>query len=300
MLMPTSPTVSIIIPVRNRPVLIRRAIETCLAQTRPAEQIVVVDDGSTDDTAAVVEELSATIASLVLVRRPVSGGAAVARNSGAAVATGEYLAFLDSDDEWEPTKLERQMALAAAHPECPGIFCGILYRYAGRAERQLMPPPVVTRRQLEIENTLASTSTGLVRTDAFRAVGGFSEDLPNCEDWELWLKLAAIGPLRVVQELLLHYTFDANNKLSRDAEKLLRGHEMVFARIVASLPAAAPHRWIAAMHELKRAEQHVRVTGDHGRAWRHLAGAVTRYPSLSVMKRALHLGMVDIRHGRRN
>lgn len=293
-------TVSIIIPVRNRPQLIRRAIETCLAQTRPAEQIVVVDDGSTDETASVVEGLCATIDTLVLVRRPVSGGAAVARNTGAGAATGDYLAFLDSDDEWEPTKLARQMALAEAHPDCPGIFCGILYRYGDRAERRLMPPPVVTRAQLEIENSLASTSTGLVRADAFRDVGGFSEDLPNCEDWELWLKLSTLGPLRVVQALLLHYTFDATNKLSRENEKLLRGHEMVFARIMAGLPASGPRRRIGAMHELKRAEQHVRVTGRHAQAWRHLAAAVTRYPSLAVVKRALHLGLLDIRHGRRS
>ena len=292
-------SISVVIPVKNRPALVARAVESCLAQTRPPDQIVVADDGSTDETPSVLRDLARRVPSLTLVERPASGGAAVARNDAAAAARGTYLAFLDSDDTWDATKLEKQAALAASHPEAPGIFCGVRYAYAERAPRDGIPPPRVTLADLRTANRLAGASTGLVRREVFQTLGGFDATLPNCEDWDLWLRLAARGDLLVVQEPLVRYSFEADNKLSRDEEKLLRGHEMVFDKVARDLGEGSEASYVAAMHDLTRAELHIRITGRVGRALGHIGRALGRRPSPAVVGRAVRLVGLAATHGRR-
>jgi glycosyltransferase involved in cell wall biosynthesis len=291
-------SVSAVIPVKNRPALIIQAIGSCLAQTRPPDEIVVVDDGSEDETPVIVTELQRAESRIKLIRRAVSGGAASARNEGAAAASGTWLAFLDSDDRWHEEKIERQLELAREQPQAPAIFCGIRYAYATRKPRIGIPAPLVTHDDLAASNVLASTSAALVRKDKFDAVMGFDAALPNCEDWDLWLKLARFGPLPVVQAALVEYTFEADNKLSRDVAKLLRGHEAVFARITSQASGAKRSR-LSALHELKRAELHIRVTGEAAKALRHIWSALTTSPSAEVLKRAAHLmGLMTV-HGAR-
>lgn len=290
--------VSAVIPVKNRPALIIQAIGSCLGQTVPPDEIVVVDDGSTDETPEIVMELARGDSRIKLVRRALSGGAAAARNEGAARASGAWLAFLDSDDRWHGGKIARQLDLAARHPDAPAIFCGIRYAYAARKARIGIPPPIVGHADLTVSNVLASTSAAFVRRDRFDAVGGFDAALPNCEDWDLWLKLSKLGPLPVVQAALVEYTFEATNKLSRDVTKLMRGHELVFARIAADSAGAGRSR-LSALHDLKRAELHIRVTGEARKALRFIWSALAQAPSGEVVKRALHLmGLLTV-HGAR-
>lgn len=291
-------SISAVIPVKNRPALIIQAVKSCLAQTRPPEEIVIVDDGSDDETPDIVTELARTERRIRLVRRAASGGAAVARNEGAAQASGTWLAFLDSDDRWHEEKLARQLALARRYPEAPAVFCGLLYAYATRKARIGIPSPLVTHDDLAATNVLASTSAAFVRKESFDAVGGFDAGLPNCEDWDLWLKLARIAPLPVVQAALVEYTFEATNKLSRDVAKLLRGHEVVFAKIAKEATGTGRNR-LSALHDLKRAELHIRVTGEARQALRYMWSALATSPSPEIMKRAAHLmGLLTV-HGAR-
>lgn len=290
--------VSAVIPVKNRPVLIAQAITSCLGQTSVPDEIIVVDDGSDDATPDVVMEMARTESRIRLIRRDTSGGAAVARNDGAAHAAGTWLAFLDSDDRWHEEKTAQQLQLAARHPDAPAIFCGIRYAYAERKPRIGLPPPFVGPGDLAASNVLATTSTALVRKDRFDSVDGFDADLPTCEDWDLWLKLAKLGPLPVVQAPLVEYTYEANNKLSRDVAKLMLGHELVFARILAEIGKGGRGR-MSALHDLKRAEIHIRVTGKAMKALGFIWSALSRSPSAEVLRRAAHLMGLMTAHGAR-
>lgn len=288
-------SISAVIPVKNRPSLIVQAIGSCLAQSRAPDEIIVVDDGSDDATPDIVKDLAAKESRIKLIRRENSGGAALARNLGAAQAEGRWLAFLDSDDRWHEDKLESQLALARQFPDAPAIFCGIRYAYATRKARIGVPKPVVFHADLTVSNVLASTSAAFVRKDKFEEVLGFDAALPNCEDWDLWLKLAKLGPLPVVQAPLVEYSFEATNKLSRDVTKLLRGHELVFARIAAECGSGR----LSALHDLKRAELHIRVTGEVMKALRFIKSALRQSPSGEVLRRSVHLmGLMTV-HGAR-
>lgn len=291
-------SVSAVIPVKNRPALIAAAITSCLGQTSVPDEIIVVDDGSDDATPDTVMEMARKETRIKLVRRPVSGGAAVARNDGAAQASGTWLAFLDSDDRWHEEKTARQLHLASEHPDAPAIFCGIRYAYAGRKPRIGLPPPIVRPADLAVSNVLATTSTAFVRRDRFDDVKGFDADLPTCEDWDLFFKLSKLGPLPVVQAPLVDYTYEANNKLSRDVTKLMLGHELVFARISAESAADGRGR-LSALHDLKRAEIHIRVTGEALKALRFIWSALSRSPSAEVLRRAAHLMGLMTAHGAR-
>lgn len=288
-------SISAVIPVKNRPSLIVQSIGSCLAQSRAPDEIIVVDDGSDDATPDIVADLAAKESRIKLVRRKTSGGAALARNLGAAQAGGRWLAFLDSDDRWHADKLESQLALARKFPDAPAVFCGIRYAYATRKARIGIPKPVVGHADLAVSNVLASTSAAFVRKDRFEEVLGFDAALPNCEDWDLWLKLAKLGPLPVVQAPLVEYSFEATNKLSRDVSKLLRGHELVFERIAAECGTGR----LSALHDLKRAELHIRVTGEAMKALRFIRSALRHSLSGEVLRRAVHLmGLMTV-HGAR-
>lgn len=288
-------SISAVIPVKNRPSLIVQAIGSCLAQSQAPDEIIVVDDGSDDATPDIVKDLAEKESRIKLIRRENSGGAALARNLGAAQAEGRWLAFLDSDDRWHEDKLESQLALARQFPDAPAIFCGIRYAYATRKARIGVPKPIVSHADLAVSNVLASTSAAFVRKEKFEEVLGFDAALPNCEDWDLWLKLAKLGPLPVVQAPLVEYSFEATNKLSRDVTKLLRGHELVFARIAAECGSGR----LSALHDLKRAELHIRVTGEVMKALRFIKSALRQSPSGEVLRRSVHLmGLMTV-HGAR-
>jgi len=291
-------TVSAVIPVKNRPTLIIQAIKTCLGQTVQPDEIIVVDDGSDDATPEIVMELARAESRVKLVRREASGGAATARNDGAAQASGTWLAFLDSDDRWHEEKTARQLDLAAQHPDAPAIFCGIRYVYSERKPRIGIPLPIVGPRELAVSNVLATTSTAFIRKERFDALKGFDVGLPTCEDWDLFYKLSKLGPLPVAQAPLVEYTYEATNKLSRDWTKLIIGHELVFARISAE-SAAGGLRRLAALHDLKRAELHIRVTGEALKALRFIWSALSQSPSAEVLRRAAHLMGLMTAHGAR-
>ncbi|MBF0245598.1 MAG: glycosyltransferase family 2 protein, partial [Planctomycetes bacterium] len=108
---------SVVIPTHNRSSWLVHAIESVLAQSLPAREVIVVDDGSTDDT----DEVVARYSGLTYLRRE-QGGPSAARNAGAAISTGRWLAFLDSDDRWLPAKIERQLQWLEAHPGVEAVY----------------------------------------------------------------------------------------------------------------------------------------------------------------------------------
>ena len=194
--MGSQPLVSVVIPTYNRAVLLREAIASVLRQCYAPLELIVVDDGSTDATFACLRPLR----ELRIVRQDHTGMPGQARNAGARVARGEYLAFLDSDDLWLPHKLAMQVAAAAAagdainHTRERWLRGGRVISQRGQRHRRSGDLFADSLRKCII-----GPSTVLLLRQAFAEAGGFREDLEIAEDYELWLRLTARYPVGYVE-----------------------------------------------------------------------------------------------------
>jgi glycosyltransferase involved in cell wall biosynthesis len=227
------PLVSVVIPVYNCAAFVSDAIAGVLEQSYGQIECVVVDDGSTDATSTILRGFGSRIK---YFRQPRRNGAA-ARNVGARIARGEFLAFLDADDMWQPTKLARQMELALARPELGLVYCSIeivdeLGRHIHFARAP--DPGVVSRNTLLNEPPwLGLNQTGLVPRWAFDAVGGYDDRLTRCEDGDLTWRLAVQFPLAVVPEPLAKYRLHPA-QAHRDVPRLMDEWEFVLDKAFAS------------------------------------------------------------------
>ncbi len=194
------PEVSVIIPTYNRREFVREALASVYAQTFLDFELIVVDDGSTDDTEAVVHEFSEA---RYLWQE--NRGVSAARNAGAAASCGPLLAFLDSDDLWQPGKLAAQVAFFQAYPEARICQTEEIWLRNGirvnphRKHRK--PSGDIFARSLEL--CLVSPSAVMLRRTFFEQLGGFDENLPACEDYDLWLRIAVQEPVHLLNEPLV-------------------------------------------------------------------------------------------------
>ena len=190
------PTVSVIIPAYNAAAYIARTVQSVLAQTWPALEILVIDDGSKDRTAEIV----AAMAPPVRLIRKDTGGPASARNLGASQAKGEWLALLDSDDIWQPEKLSAQLQL------CTEESTGLVHCLPDH--RNTAVPDVLTFDMMWDRNWIINSSV-LIRRETFDALGGFNEarELISVEDYNFWIRVAASRwRILTCQKVLVHYT----------------------------------------------------------------------------------------------
>lgn len=195
------PRISVIIPTYDRAQVLPRALDSVLAQTREPYEIIVVDDGSTDQTATLMAQRYPQVTYL---KQP-NQGVSKARNSGVVRSRGDWLAFLDSDDEWLPEKLNRQWTVLQQQPDhrlCHGEEIWI------RNGRRVNPMNKHAKSGGYIfEHCLPlcaiSPSSVIIRRDLFEQAGGFDEKLPACEDYDLWLRICAVNPVLYVDQPLL-------------------------------------------------------------------------------------------------
>jgi glycosyltransferase involved in cell wall biosynthesis len=196
--------VSTIIPSYNAARYVASSITSALAQEGVTTEIIVVDDGSTDETWQVLEGFGDRIRKV----RQQNSGPARSRNHGAQLASGEWLAFLDADDEWVPDKLARQIALAderTAIVYSDRANVGACERVAGRLSDCVQFFEGDAFEPLLIGNFI-TTSSVIMRREWFDRLGGFDEGFCGCEDWDLWLRCTAAGGcLRVCQDPLVRY-----------------------------------------------------------------------------------------------
>ena len=219
--------VSVIIPVYNRPEAVCRAIESVLTQTCQDFEVVVVDDASTDATPAVVEACADP--RVTLIRHERNRGGSAARNTGIQASSAPYVAFLDSDDEWLPHKLERQLAVFEGAANRVGLVYagvervyedGVVSRDHPRSERDLT-------RALLLENVIGETSVGMVRRRVLDETGGFDESLPSCQDLDLWLRISERFDCVAVPEVLVRVIKGREgDRISEDVPRTILGREM--------------------------------------------------------------------------
>lgn len=196
------PDVSVIIPAFNRSKSINRAIESVLAQSLKQFELIIVDDGSTDDLATIAR--SSTDPRLRVVSHEKNRGPAAARNSGVAAARADFVAFLDSDDRWFPEKLERQLDfMRQSAPEVRASCTGysILTRYSPRGELR-KDKPLLRHRDLLGGCRVSPGSTLMVQKALFDEIGPFDEKLRRLEDWDWLLRLTARESLAVMPDIL--------------------------------------------------------------------------------------------------
>jgi len=231
--------ISIVVPAYNRSATIRASVESVLRQTYSTFELLVVDDASTDDTVEQVEAIGD--ARIRVVRHSQNRGVSAARNTGIREARGIWVAFQDSDDEWLPRKLEKQMAeLEASTPDTVGVYCGMVVvgrHFQGKGDRRqvlYIPNARLTTVAGQIMTTLlaanlASTQTLIVRREKLLEVGGFDEDLPALVDWDCMLRLARLGPFRFVDEPLV-LQFFSENSITRSVAMRVAARRMIIAK----------------------------------------------------------------------
>jgi len=185
---------TVIIPAYNASAFLNDAVASVLAQTHPHVEVIVVNDGSTDETPALLAQWQARDPRVRAVHQS-NGGLAAARNAGLNVACGQYVAFLDADDVIRPEKLERQIAYLEAHPHTD-----LVYSDYGTADAELRPltDEVIGVKRMPLSEAYVYTNVfpvmaALLRRTLVERVGGFDESLRACEDWDYWVRCERAG-----------------------------------------------------------------------------------------------------------
>ena len=231
------PAVSVVLPTYDRGPVLADAIRSVLAQTHQPLELVVVDGGSTDGTEAVLDSFDDD--RVRVLRRDEPSGPSAARNIGAHATDGEYVAFVDADDRWRPTKLERQ--LAAIERVDGDVALTRVEKHAGEPRTRSGAEGDVASA-IERLDVPTYTSTLVVSRSAFEQVGGFDEDLGCFEDWELCLRLARRYAVGFSDAPLVVKGTDGGN-ISAEPDRLRRAFERLDDRY--DLPPTARAQFLA-------------------------------------------------------
>ena len=227
------PKVSVIIPTHNRAELLKSAIASVLAQTFNDFEIIVIDDHSTDATPLMVNSFYDP--RIKYLKNEGKNGPSTARNLGIAEARGEYIAFLDDDDEWLPSKLEKQIGILDS---CNMNVCGI---YSNCLKIDKVTKETYFRRfgaetlkgnllsQLMIKNPI-HTPTLIIRKACLNQIGGFDENMHYMEDRDLWIRLARHWKFEYIDEPLTKVYRHENAHLSKNLQGQIQGREILLNR----------------------------------------------------------------------
>ena len=222
--------VSVVIPTHNRADLLPRAIKSVLNQTFKDFEVIVVSDGSTDETDTIMSEIVNSDERIKYINYSPGRGGNYARNAGIKAAKGEYVGFLDDDDEWLPEKLEKQMLLFDNKKNTVLVYTGVHIIYVNeKTEYSFIPKQHGDlSHTILLDNCIGSTSTPLVRKTVFEKAGVFDNDLGALQDYDLWIRIAQYGDIEVVsEELINYYNYRGTKQVSAVTEK----YEQAFAYI---------------------------------------------------------------------
>ena len=267
--------ISIIIPTHNRRDFLAQAIATALAQKGVDKEVIVVDDGSADGTAALLASFGTAVRA---VFQPHSGVSA-ARNKGIRLAGGEWLAFLDSDDLWMEDKLLRQREFMVRHPELKICQTEEIWIRNGRRHnpRRYHRKPQGDCFELLLERCLVSPSAVMVHRRLLAEVGGFDETLPACEDYDLWLRIGCRYPLGLLDQALVIKRGGHADQLSATVPTLDRYRIRALSKLLRTEPLTDLQR--ASVMEVLRRKCKIYAEGCRKRGRLAEADAVQALPA---------------------
>ena len=205
--------ISVIIPTWNRAERLVNTLQSVFSQSLPPTEVIVVDDGSTDDTREIVRNQFPDVRYLFQQNKGVSS----ARNTGIKAASGDWIALLDSDDHWQPDKLKQQCEQLCASPDYKICHSDEIWIRNGRRvnpmKKHAKQGGHIFRQCLPL--CVISPSAVLIHRDLFNEVGLFDERLPACEDYDLWLRICALHPVLYIDRPLITKTGGHADQLSR-------------------------------------------------------------------------------------
>ncbi len=223
--------ISVIIPTHNRADVLPRAIKSIQNQTRPVDEIIVVSDGSTDNTEALVKELAEKDSRIRLIAYHPGHNGNYARNKGLEAATGQFIAFLDDDDEWLPRKTELQMELFEKDPEVGLVYASqnCIYTDAGITyQTQPMYRGDLSKR-IFIRGEVGTPSQVMVRRSVLDKTGSFDLKLGALQDYDLWIRCCLVTKVDFVPEPCInYYNSTTTNQVSANTEKYI--HARLYIR----------------------------------------------------------------------
>ncbi|MUL38749.1 glycosyltransferase family 2 protein [Gloeocapsopsis dulcis] len=287
------PKVSVIIPAFNAMPYLPETVESVLQQTFTDFEVLIVNDGSSDYTAQWVSQLVDPRIKLI---SQVNQGLSGARNTGITHAQGEYIAFLDADDLWEPTKLEKQVHSLEENPtlglvytwstlvDRTGESIGRVFAYCAEGD---------TWKKLIEENVVGCGSAAMVHRCCFETVGVFDRNLRSAEDWDMWIRIASRYPFAVVKEPLVQYRQHPSN-MSKNWQVMEQAFRIVIEKAFQSAPPEL-------LYLKKRSYGYINLCSawkalqssehDYELAIQFRAAAIAHYPRLRFSKEYIRLSL---------
>lgn len=282
---PAKPLASVVTPLFNAAWCVGETLAALKAQTLKNFEVILIDDGSTDATAAIVAAQIAGDARFRLIRQP-NAGVAATRNRGLSLARGRYVAPLDQDDVWQPTFLETLTAALEARPGAVMAFARSVWIDAdGHAPEQppARIPPQVGYRELLVLNPIGNGSATVIRREDLMALGGFDADLlrefGQADDWWVQLQLSWRGEVVFVDEPLLHYRITPQSVSVRTIERMARATRAIIGRARREGPKLpARDYWRAQSLAMLWQARRAREMGQRGLMLKLLAHAYLGHP----------------------
>ncbi len=199
-----NPLVSIVIPTHNRANLLGRCVQSILNQTYENFELIIVDDASTDNTKNIIKRFKDKRIIYIKHKKNLGGGAA--RNTGIKTAKGNFIAFQDSDDEWLPQKLEKQMNAFETASKNTGVIYTAFWRIEN-GKKTYIPNNIQNKQgnihQELLKGNFVTTQSAVVKKECFEKAGVFDEDLPSGQDWELWIRISKYHNFKIINEPLV-------------------------------------------------------------------------------------------------
>lgn len=234
--------ISVVIPTHNRADLLPKAIRSVQGQTWKDLEIIVVSDGSSDNTKDVVETLAKEDDRIKFIEYYPAKGGNVARNTGIKNASGEYIAFLDDDDEFMSEKLEQQMAVMNANPQIGLVYTGVRVLYVNEQIEYKTKARNAgnLRQEILLGNCIGTTSTVLVRTSVLLQAGMFDEKLKALQDYDLWIRVCQLCEIGCVpDEMINYYNYSGTKQISSATNKYEEAYDQInkkYRDMIAMMP----------------------------------------------------------------
>ncbi|HIK07287.1 MAG TPA: glycosyltransferase family 2 protein [Trichormus sp. M33_DOE_039] len=293
------PKVSVIIPAYNAMAFLPTTLDSVLQQTFSDYEVIIVNDGSSD---GIVHWFTQIIDVRVKLITQENQGPAAARNNGITNSQGDYIAFLDADDIWEATKLEKQVAILEANPTI-----GLVYSWVGSIDAQGNIDNKIRKNIFEgnvwekilEHNIIECGSNPMVRRKCFDNVGVFDPCLAYAQDWEMWVRIASRYAFKVVDETLVYYRSHPSNR-SKNWQIMEQNYNLIFEKSFAFAPEYLSPEDLENLENRIYGFANLRIawkalqSGDYQKAVYFRKLAVARHPELRHLRNYIILGIAII------